>query len=29
MDSQHPEFGAPQARQEIPHSVFGKLTLKF
>ena len=29
LDNQHPEFGALATRQEIPRSVFGKVTLKF
>jgi len=29
LDSQHPEFGAPATRQEIPRSVFGKVTWRF
>jgi len=29
LDKRHAEFGAPATRQEIPRSVFGKLTWKF
>jgi iron complex outermembrane receptor protein len=29
LDRQHPEFGAPATRQEIPRSVYGKLTWRF
>jgi iron complex outermembrane receptor protein len=29
LDKQHPEFGAPATRQEIPRSVYGKVTWKF
>jgi iron complex outermembrane receptor protein len=29
LDKQHAEFGAPATRQEIPRSVFGKVTWKF
>ena len=29
LDNQHPEFGAAATRQEIPRSVFGKITWKF
>jgi len=29
FDNQHPEFGPPATRQEIPRSVFGKLTFNF
>ena len=29
LDNQHPEFGAAATRQEIPRSVFGKVTWKF
>lgn len=29
LDKRHPEFGAPATRQEIPRSVFGKITWKF
>ncbi|PWU13954.1 MAG: TonB-dependent receptor [Verrucomicrobia bacterium] len=29
LDPQHPEFGAPATRQEIPRSVFGKVTWRF
>jgi iron complex outermembrane receptor protein len=28
-DNQHPEFGPPGTRQEIPRSVYGKVTWKF
>jgi iron complex outermembrane recepter protein len=29
LDRRHPEFGAPATRQEIPRSVYGKVTWKF
>jgi iron complex outermembrane receptor protein len=29
FDNQHPEFGPPATRQEIPRSVFGKITWTF
>ncbi len=29
LDNQHPEFGAVATRQEIPRSVYGKVTWKF
>jgi iron complex outermembrane receptor protein len=29
LDKRHPEFGAPAGRQEIPRSVYGKVTWKF
>lgn len=29
LDKRHPEFGAPATRQEIPRSVYGKVTWKF
>ena len=29
LDKQHPEFGAPATRQEIPRSVYGKVTWRF
>jgi iron complex outermembrane recepter protein len=29
LDDQHPEFGAPLTRQEIPRSVYGKVTWRF
>jgi iron complex outermembrane recepter protein len=29
LDNQHPEFGAPGSRHEIPRSVYGKVTWKF
>ena len=29
LDKQHPEFGAPAMRQEIPRSVYGKVTWRF
>jgi len=29
LENQHPEFGAAATRQEIPRSVFGKITWKF
>lgn len=29
LDNQHPEFGALASRQEIPRSVYGKVTLRF
>ncbi len=28
-DEQHPEFGSATSRQEVPRSVFGKVTLRF
>jgi iron complex outermembrane receptor protein len=28
-DNQHPEFGAAATREEIPRSVFGKISLRF
>ena len=28
-DNQHPEFGAAATRQEIPRSVYGKVTWRF
>ena len=29
LDKRHPEFGAPATRQEIPRSIYGKLTWQF
>jgi iron complex outermembrane receptor protein len=29
LDNQHPEFGLPATRQEIPRSVYGRVTWKF
>ncbi len=29
LDEQHPEFGPPATRQEIPRSVYGKITWRF
>jgi iron complex outermembrane receptor protein len=29
LDNSHPEFGAPASRQEIPRSVYGKVTFKY
>jgi iron complex outermembrane receptor protein len=29
LDKQHPEFGTPASRQEIPRSVYGKVTWKY
>jgi iron complex outermembrane receptor protein len=29
MDDQHPEFGAPATRQEIPRSIYGKVVWRF
>jgi iron complex outermembrane recepter protein len=29
LDKRHPEFGAPATRQEIPRSVYGKVTWSF
>jgi iron complex outermembrane receptor protein len=29
LDDQHPEFGRPGVRQEIPRSIYGKVTWKF
>ena len=29
LDKRHPEFGAPATRQEIPRSVYGKVTWRF
>lgn len=29
LDRRHPEFGAPATRQEIPRSVYGKITWRF
>jgi iron complex outermembrane receptor protein len=29
LDNQHPEFGPPVTRLEIPRSVYGKVTWKF
>lgn len=29
LEKRHPEFGAPATRQEIPRSVYGKVTWKF
>jgi iron complex outermembrane receptor protein len=29
LDKRHPEFGAPATRQEIPRSIYGKVTWKF
>jgi iron complex outermembrane receptor protein len=29
LDNQHPEFGNPATRQEIPRSVYGKVTWRF
>jgi iron complex outermembrane receptor protein len=29
LDNRHPEFGAPATRQEIPRSVYGKITWRF
>jgi iron complex outermembrane receptor protein len=29
LDKRHPEFGAPDTRQEIPRSVYGKITWRF
>jgi len=29
FDNQHPEFGAAANRQEIPRSVYGKVTWRF
>jgi iron complex outermembrane receptor protein len=29
LDPEHPEFGAPPGRAEVPRSVFGRVTVRF